>query len=346
MAGDDPPPQQSCSAAGCTWTTPAGLPSWDLVIQLITTHTAAAHPGGGGGSATGPHAAKLEKLPRPTFTLNMSESQWDFTEMQWEAYIRQGKVDESQKLHQLQAACNPELLQRIYDAGDYKELNTAKLFMTKLKKLAVLVVHKSIHALNMWKMKQQPEEQIRAFAARITGIADLCGMNVTCSCANNVSYRDPVVLQVLLHGMKDEDIRVRVLTRTTAGELTELHKVVDYIAAEEASIADGHSLFSDVHGSVAGVRKQSQYKQQESAAKPPPTTTVQSKCRTAGGKDMVKEPLRTGKLTAGLMGRSATTVRRCTICPPSATRPRCLEIQRIKTLDLPLPPTLQDSSLL
>ena len=237
MEGDDPPPQQSCSAAGCTWTTPAGL-----VVQLITTHTAAAHPGAGGGSATGPHAAKLEKLPCPTFTLNMSESQWDFTEMQWEAYIGQGKVDESQKLHQLQAACNPELLQRIYDAGDYKELNTAKLFMTKLKKLAVLVVHKSIHALNMWKMKQQPEEQIRAFAARITGTADLCGMNVTCSCANNVSYRDPVVLQVLLHGMKDEDIRVRVLTRTTAGELTELYWIISRLRRPALQMAIHYSL--------------------------------------------------------------------------------------------------------
>ena len=66
MAGDDIPHQQSCSAAGCT-------------------HTAAAHPGGGGGP-NGPHTAKLEKLPRPTFTLNMSESQWDFTEINWQLF--------------------------------------------------------------------------------------------------------------------------------------------------------------------------------------------------------------------------------------------------------------------
>ena len=47
----------------------------------------------------------------------------------------------------------------------------------------------------------------------------------------------------------------------------------------------------------------------------------------------------------GPMGGSATTARRRTTCPLSATQPRCLETQRTKTLDLPLPPTFQGSSL-
>ena len=76
-----------------------------LVIQLLTTHTAAAHPGGGF-AATGSHIANLEKLPRPTGVRLRGTSG-----MQWEAYIGQGNVNESKKFYLLQSACNPELLQ-------------------------------------------------------------------------------------------------------------------------------------------------------------------------------------------------------------------------------------------
>ena len=46
------------------------------------------------------------------------------------------------------------------------------------------------------------------------------------------SFRVKVVLQVLLHGMRDNDSRSKALTRNTSRELIELHKPVDYIEAE------------------------------------------------------------------------------------------------------------------
>ena len=216
----------------------------------------------------------------------MSEAQWDFTKMQWDAYISQGPVTAEQKLHQLQAACEKDLLQRMYDAGSFRDLNTEEFFITQLKKLAVLVVHRSIHALNMWKMQQQPEEQIRAFAARITGTADLCNMTIPCpgaTCSEVVSYRDPVVLQSLLHGMRDDDIRIRVLTRTTAGELTELTKVVDYIAAEEASINEGQSLANKVHAGMAVIKKSAHRNKLNTQLRQTSQTPGATKCRNCGG---------------------------------------------------------------
>ena len=55
---------------------------------------------------------KLQTLPRPEFTLGMSEAAWDFVKMKWEAYIGQVSTTPDQKLLQLKAACSPELLQR------------------------------------------------------------------------------------------------------------------------------------------------------------------------------------------------------------------------------------------
>ena len=154
--------------------------------------------------------------------------------VQWQAYISQGTVTPAQSLQQLQAACNPDLLQRVYDTGSYSSLTSTTLFIAAMEKLAVLKVHKAVHTMNMWKMSQQSDESIRAFAARITGTAELCGMNLECSnCQTKNSYRDQVVLQVLLHGMRDNLIRSKVMSRNTTGDLAGLHKTVDFIEAEE-----------------------------------------------------------------------------------------------------------------
>ena len=80
-----------------------------------------------------------------------------------------------------------------------------------MKELSVIVVHKSIYLMNLWKMRQQSDELIRAFAARVTSTADSCNMVVKCpntTCQQDVTYRDHVVHQIIIHGMKNNDIRV------------------------------------------------------------------------------------------------------------------------------------------
>ena len=149
------------------------------------------------------------------------------------------------KVHQLRAACDDDLLRRVYDAGDLANMNTEELLISQIKKIAVRIVHKTRHLQNLWAMTQSPEESIRAFASRLVGTAELCDLLVTCSkigCNQKTSYRDEVVLQALLKGMHDPDIRKRVLSRTQNDELKTLATVIDYIAAEEASSASFSSI--------------------------------------------------------------------------------------------------------
>ena len=214
-----PPTPLKCSSPECQWETPTGCPTWELMTTQLTLHIQTAH-GGGGGQSSASQSSKLEKLPRPTFTLNMTESSWSFTKVQWDNYIQQSQapVSESVKLMQLQAACDQSLRQRVFDTGTYSSLTTADLFLKKMKELSVIVVHKSIHLMNLWKMRQESDEPIRAFVARATSTADMCNMIVKCSspsCDTEVCYRDHVVHQILIHGMRDNDIRVRVLSRNT-----------------------------------------------------------------------------------------------------------------------------------
>ena len=149
-----PPPQIKCSHGDCDFLTPPNCPTWDLARDFLTQHTQAVHTTG---QQQASQTGKLEKLPRPTFTLNMTESQWSFTKTQWDSYIKQSVVSESVKVMQLQAACDKDLRQRVFDTGNYASLTTEEAFLSKMKELAVIVIHKSIHLRNLWKTVQQPD---------------------------------------------------------------------------------------------------------------------------------------------------------------------------------------------
>ena len=254
-----PPPSQRCSRPSCDFSTPEGCPTWELVNNFLTNHTNSCHPAKAPTDTTGQPQPKLQTLPRPEFTLGMSEGAWDFVKVMWAAYIGQVSATSDQKLQQLKAACSPDLLQRIYDTGSYASLTTEELLLAEMEKLAVIRVHKAVHTMNMWKMTQMSDETGRAFAARITGTADLCGMTLECTnCQTKNSYRNQVVLQVLLHGMRDNNIRSKVLSRNTTGDLSGLHRTIDFIEAEEAGYQEASNIHE--HSQLNTIRK-STYKQ-------------------------------------------------------------------------------------
>ena len=49
---------------------------------------------------------------------------------------------------------------RVYDSGDFCSLNTVALLLARMKELAVVTVHKSVHLRNLVKMVQQSKENI------------------------------------------------------------------------------------------------------------------------------------------------------------------------------------------
>ena len=199
------PEPLDCLKTGCGYRTPEHCPDWNAMLQMLTIHTATEH----GITPAAPTAApmtntKLERLPRPSFDLDMSQAEWLFTVSQWQAYISQSVVGEEVKVQQLKAACEGRLLRRVYDAGDFDTLTTEALLLAQMKRIAVRVVHKTLHLQNVWAMTQGAEETIRAFCSRLVGTAELCDLTVTCSlttCTQKTSYRDQVV------GMHDKDIR-------------------------------------------------------------------------------------------------------------------------------------------
>ena len=97
----------------------------------------------------------------------------------------------------------------------------------------------------------------------------MCGMHVKCQ--QNVSYRDEVVMQMIIHGLVNSEIKLRVLRRTGNDELPTLAELVNYVAAEEISCSESLSVHSKSN-TVGHVRqRKSSYKKN------------QGKCNFCGG---------------------------------------------------------------
>ena len=201
-----------CPSPDCEFQTPANVPTWENMLTILQLHVQLTHPVAAPvASPVGPAAPRLERLPRPVFSLNMSEGARQFKVIEWNSYIGQTSTNPGNQLLQLRAACDEELRQRVYDTGDYDRLNTVDMLLARMKELAVVKVHESVHLMHLYQMVQDSDEAIRAFVARVTGTADVCGMTLICpreGCDTKVSYREEVVKQVVIHGMRNKGFSV------------------------------------------------------------------------------------------------------------------------------------------
>ena len=83
-----------------------------------------------------------------------------------------------------------------------------------------------------------------------------------CTPISYIFNKDVKTKKKIIHGLHDNDISV--LSRNTAGELTTLPKLIDYIAAEEGGINESQNLSKNT---VGGIRNSSYKKSKFKAAK-------------------------------------------------------------------------------
>ena len=119
-----PPPSQTCSKEDCDYTTPPGIPTWELVFKALEIHASSCHGAQPVQAGRAETKHKFEKLPRPTFSLDMTEGDWAYSTMQWSSYIAQAPATPEEQLLQLRAACEDSLLRHVYESGDFDSVNT------------------------------------------------------------------------------------------------------------------------------------------------------------------------------------------------------------------------------
>ena len=228
------PPSQRCSVQGCEYSTPEGIPTWDMLTTHLSTHSQAAHPPQQQGNATS-SSSKTAKKTRPSVTNQMSEESWRFFLDEWSRYKRQTGIKDQELLDELWGCMTDELRQLAFAEGGTTNLTTEDLMTIRIKSLAVVSLHSSVHVVNLHELRQQSDENVHAFAARVRGIAASCNLHKKCSgCQLVVNYSEETCFHVVMAGLCDQEMKEKALTQAMMETITDLNSLVKWCTADES----------------------------------------------------------------------------------------------------------------
>ena len=72
--------------------------------------------------------------------------------------------------------------------------------------------------------KQEREEAVRTFVARLHGLANICALSMVCTkegCSQDMTYAEPSILLALVKGLSDGDTKSEVLSKVVQMNLEE-----------------------------------------------------------------------------------------------------------------------------
>ena len=211
-----PPPSQECTNVDCQYSTPDGIPTWELIATFISNHTQAVHstPAAAQPDAQAQAHARprAEKVPRPQIKLGIGQDEFSYFKNRWLSYKRScGITDETETRDQLFVACHKDLKRNLFSClGSKLETLTEQQMLAEIEKLAVLPQNNLVNVAQLLALSQDREEPIRAFYARLKASASVCELSVPCTataCTEKVSYSDKMILHALVRGITDEEIR-------------------------------------------------------------------------------------------------------------------------------------------
>ena len=234
------PARQPCSVPGCEYETPEGIPTWDILNKQLEIHQKSLHPapvvaGGGGGHGGAGSSSKTAKKQRPDVTNQMSEESWRFFLDEWSRYKRQTGIRDQELLDELWTCMTDDLRQLAFAEGGTANLTTEDLMTAKIKSLAVVSLHTSVHVVNLHELRQQSDENVHVFAARVRGIATSCGLQKKCSsCQSAVNYTEETAYHVVMSGLCDQGMKEKALTQAMMENIKDLNSLVKWCTAEES----------------------------------------------------------------------------------------------------------------
>jgi len=200
-----------CPAPDCQTSWPANTPP-EVLLSLINLHARTAHPVDPAPAPTPATCApKAERVKRPTVTAAGTSEEWSYFELRWSEYKAATHLSGTDVAHQLLECCDESLrkdLTRTFGALTSKDENT---ILTSIKSLAVRQENIMVARIQLQQMRQDRDEPVRAFAARLRGQAGVCNFKKECTCASVVDFSDIMIRDTLIRGLEDEEIRLDIL---------------------------------------------------------------------------------------------------------------------------------------
>ena len=167
-----------CPVDGCGYCTP----DQEAVIgaALLNAHTTTHQ-------TQGPtQAARVEKVKRPAGTTE----DWIYFQSRWGDYTKATKLVGPDRVLQLLECCDEQLRRDLTrNAGGTLAGGTEEEVLAAMKALAVREENVMVARVTLHHMKQDRDEPIRAFAARLKGQASVCKYVKACpGCNQDVTY--------------------------------------------------------------------------------------------------------------------------------------------------------------
>ena len=130
----------------------------------------------------------------------------------WERYAKAtGLTEDSEAaVRHLWQACSDGLRRALYNEGA-REIRSADELLLRAKSLCVQRRNNLVNIFTLQKIRQERDEGVLAFVARLNGQVSLCDLNVTCSCSKVVSFSERFKTLQLINGIYDKEIQEKVL---------------------------------------------------------------------------------------------------------------------------------------
>ena len=257
-------PNRKCPFPNCDYE--SGEASDDLATTLLQIHFAGAHPPtpspaeNANNASPANTAARVQKVSRPTASLGMTSEEWSYFLTRWNDYVEATKVTGKERIIQLLECCDEDLRKDLTrTAGGTLSNRTEEDVLAAMKLLAVREENSMVARVALYEMRQDTEEGIRSFGARIRGQANVCKFVIACPhCSEEISYTNEILRDVLTRGIADHEIQLDLLGDPNQ-EMT-LEETFKFIEAKEAGKRSANKLLQVQ--SVNGARS-SQYKQRK-----------------------------------------------------------------------------------
>ena len=232
-----------------------------IVVSLLNIHAKShAAPDAPRQATT---AAKVEKVRCPTVTSAGTSEEWAYFITRWKEYATATKVTGNDRVIQLLECCDEPLQKDLTRAagGSLTEKSEDQV-LAAMKTVAVREENAMVARVALHDMRQERDETVRSFGARIRGQAGVCKFSVECpQCHTKVNYTDSILRDVLSRGLADHEIQLDLLG--DANQDMTLEEVFQFVESKEA----GKRSALRLHESQGAQAASSSYKQ----SKRPPT---------------------------------------------------------------------------
>ena len=195
----------------CTFQTAEAEAS--VVAVLLSIHASTVHTPQATASVSTPRGPKLD---RPRVDSDIDEETWNAFIRRWDAFRLGSGITIGEAPRQLFHCASDALGDLILKSDPSITTRSLEEVRQLMKSLAVIPVSIGVIRAELSKMSQDADEQFRTFAAKVRGKAETCAFStcVKCSCGLDIiaDYTNEVIIDVLLAGIYDTDIRLKALS--------------------------------------------------------------------------------------------------------------------------------------